>query len=117
MSFPYFKGDIQKVFLRDFGVDAEVTKGDGTTLEVRGIFNSTYKGASVGDYVVDTQNPSFMVEDTDETREITKNDSIVIDSISYKITSTPQRDGIGMAKIYIIASDTIDTTGEDYTSL
>ena len=117
MSFPYFRDDIQGVFLKDFGVDTTVTKDDATTFEMRGIVNSDYEKARVGGYRVDTQNLSLLVEETDDVSSIRRNDVIEMDGTSYKVVGQPESNGTGMALIRMMPADTLNNAGDTYTSI
>lgn len=116
-DFPYFTEDIENVFLAEFAVAATITKESGDTVDVMGIFNSTYEDVRVGGYHIDTQNPNFLVEYTDEVRDVRRNDLIAIDGDSYRISSTPRSDGTGMAYIYLQPNDRLDNTGNSFTNI
>ena len=98
-------------------MDAVVTLASGATLNVRGILSSTFKSANIGAYKVDTQNPNFLVEDTDDLQNVKHNDILTIETESYMIIGAPQKDGTGLAKLMIAPADKLDNSGEVFTQI
>lgn len=81
--------------LDEFGVTSIITSSSsGQEFEVVGIFDNTYLNLDLGMGSVSTSEPQFMCR-TEDVTCITQGDTLVIDSVSWKITDV-QHDGTGM---------------------
>ncbi len=90
--------------LDDFAVEATVTRQDGDTRVVIGIFDDPYLNAQLGEYELDTSRPRFTCRESDVIG-VLRGDMVEINGRSYDVLSSAQPDGTGMAVLELAAQE------------
>ncbi len=88
----------------DFAVEATVTRQDGDTRVVIGIFDDPYLNAQLGEYELDTSRPRFTCRESDVIG-VLRGDMVEINGRSYDVLSSAQPDGTGMAVLELAAQE------------
>jgi len=86
----------------EFAVAAVVTLLDGTTRQVRGIFDDPYMNAQLGGYEQDSTDPRLFCKWAD-TEGIERGCSVAIGAAVYDVLAGAQGDGTGMATLRLAA--------------
>lgn len=92
-------------YVKTFGKDIIFTLADGTTLNtdsqgqpLKGIFDNAYFLVEIGDMDLDNTQPRLTCVEADVTN-VSKEDTVEIDGVTYEVTRKPQPDGTGMCQI------------------
>ncbi len=88
----------------DFAVEATVTRLDGDTRVVIGIFDDPYLNAQLGEYELDTSRPRFTCKESDVIG-VLRGDMVEINGRSYDVLSSAQPDGTGMAVLELAVQE------------
>lgn len=88
----------------DFAVEATVTRQDGDTRVVIGIFDDPYLNAQLGEYELDTSRPRFTCKESDVIG-VLRGDMVEINGRSYDVLSSAQPDGTGMAVLELAVQE------------
>ena len=95
-------------YTRTFGEDIEFTLSDGTKLStdiegqpLKGIFDNVYFLQEIGDWDIDNTLPRLTCVEADVT-EVSKEDTVTVDGITYEVAKKPQTDGTGMCIIPLV---------------
>lgn len=78
--------------------------GDGSVLQITGIFDDPYLNAQIGEYEIDTSNPRFTCAET-EAVGIKQYDYMVLDGKRYNVVGYPKSDGVGVVIIPLEISE------------
>lgn len=94
-------------YVRTFGKDITFTlAGSGNNIlntdsegrPLKGIFDNAYFLNEIGDMDLDNTQPRLTCVEADVTN-VSKEDTVIIDGITYEVTKKPQPDGTGMCQI------------------
>ena len=94
-------------YVRTFGKDIVFTlAGSGSNIlntdsqgqPLKGIFDNAYYSQEIGDMELDNTQPRLTCVEADVTN-VSKEDTVLIDGITYEVTKKPQPDGTGMCQI------------------
>lgn len=92
-------------YVRTFGEDIIFTLADGNILNkdsqgqpLKGIFDNAHFLKEIGDMDIDSTQPRLTCVEADVTK-VSKEDTVVIDGVTYEVTKKPQTDGTGMCVI------------------
>jgi len=92
-------------YVRTFGVAITFSLANNTTLNtdsqgqpLKGIFDNAYYLQDIGDMDMDNTQPRLTCVEADVTN-VSKQDTVVINGVTYEVTKKPQPDGTGMCQI------------------
>lgn len=82
----------------EFATVAELQLQNGTTRQVRGIYDEPFLNAELGEYDLDTTRPRLLCKASDLVG-VKRGDALVINGQTLDILTAPQADGTGMATL------------------
>lgn len=82
----------------EFATAVSITREDGVTLTLSGIYEDQYMDAQLGEYLMDSTRPRVWCKHAD-VPGVQKGDTCDVGGTVYDVMSQPQGDGSGMAML------------------
>ena len=100
------------IFFDDFAIEATLELQDGSTLALKGIFDTPYQQRDFGGFVVDADDPTFTCPWQDEFMDARSGDTLTIGTEIFYIESGARSDGTGLASFVLTRESTQDDVGD-----